>query len=334
MTTIVGRRELIAALGGAAAWPLAAGAQTRPLPLVGMLFPGSIEGPFGIDTTTAFFEGLHEEGYDKGRNIAVEYRHADGQYERLPALAQELVNLHPDVIVSWVTAASIAAKKATSTIPIVMGSVADPIGAGLVTSLARPGGNVTGTSGMSIEVGGKPLELLHDAVPRVARVAVLWNPANAVYQSGMLNATKAAAEALRIELHVLPVTSPAEIDEAFKAMNTTHVEALDILADPLFAIDENQRWLISLATLARLPSVTATLGYADEGGLTSYGPDYTAVSRRTGHYVGMILKGAAPGELPIERATKFDLVINLRTAKVLGLTIPNSLLVMANKVVE
>jgi putative tryptophan/tyrosine transport system substrate-binding protein len=329
------RRDFIMLAGGAlGARPLGALAQTRPIPLVGMLFPGSTEGPFGIDTTTPFFEELHKEGYDKGRNIAVEYRHADGHFERLPALAEELVSLHPDVIVSWVTAASIAAKTATSTIPIVMGSVADPIGAGLVANLARPGGNVTGTSGMSIEVGGKPLELLHNAVPTAARVAVLWNPANAVYQSGMLNATKAAGEALRIELHVLPATNRAEIDEAFKAMNRIHVQALDILADPLFAIDENQRQLISLATLARLPSVTATRGYADEGGLMSYGPDYIDVSRRTADYVAMILKGAAPGQLPIERATKFHLVINQRTAKLLGLTIPYTLLVRADKVIE
>jgi putative tryptophan/tyrosine transport system substrate-binding protein len=329
------RRDFLILAGGALGTrPIGVLAQTRPVPLVGMLFPGSTEGPFGIDTTTAFFEGLHEEGYDRGRNIAVVYRHADGHFERLPALAEELVNLHPDVIVSWVTAASIAAKKATSTIPIVMGSVADPIGAGLVTSLAHPGGNVTGTSGMSIEVGGKPLELLHDAAPSAARVAVLWNPANAIYQSGMLNATKAAAEALRIELHVLPATNPAEIDEAFKAMTRMHIEALDILADPLFAIDEIQRQLISLATLARLPSVTATRGYAYEGGLMSYGPDYIEVSRRTGHYVAMILKGAAPGSLPIERATKFILVINVKTAKVLGLTIPYPLLAQADKVIE
>ncbi len=292
-----------------------------------MLFPGSTKGPFSIDSTTVFFEGLHAEGYDRGRNIAVEYRHADGHFERLPALAEELVNLHPDVIVSWVTAASIAAKKATSTIPIVMGGV------GLVASL-RPGGNVTGTSGMSIEVGGKPLEILHEAVPRAARIAVLWNPANAVYQSGMLNATKAAAEAMRIELHVFAATSPAEIDEAFKAMNQIHVEALDILADPLFSIGENQRQLISLATLARLPSVTGNRGYADDGGLMAYGPDFAEVSRRTGHYVGMILKGAAPGSLPIERATKFDLAINLRTAKELGLKIPYALVVRADKVIE
>jgi putative tryptophan/tyrosine transport system substrate-binding protein len=329
------RRYFIILAGGALGTrPVGVLAQTRAVPLVGMLFPGSTEGPFSIDSTTPFFEGLHEEGYDKGRNISVEYRHADGHFERLPALAEELVNLHPDVIVSWVTAASIAAKRATSTIPIVMGGVADPIGAGLVTSLARPGGNVTGTSGMSIEVGGKPLELLHDVVPRAARVAVLWNPANAVYQSGMLSATKAAAEALRIELHIFPVTSPAEIDEAFKAMNRIQVEALDVLSDPLFAIDENQRQLIRLATLDRLPSVTGNRGYADEGGLMSYGPDYAQVARRTGHYVGMILKGTVPGSLPIERATKFDLVINLRTAKVLGLTIPYTLVVRADKVIE
>jgi putative ABC transport system substrate-binding protein len=299
-----------------------------------MLFPGSTEGPFSIDSTTPFFQGLHEEGYDKGRNVAVEYRHADGDFKQLPALAEELVNLHPDVIVSWVTAASIAAKRATSTIPIVMGGVADPIGAGLVTSLARPEGNVTGTSGMSVEVAGKPLELLHDAVPGAARVAVLWNPANAVYQSGMLSATKAAAETLQMELHIFPATSPTEIGEAFKAMNRMQVEALDVLSDPLFAIDENQRQLIRLTTRDRLPSVTGNRGYADAGGLMSYGPDYAEVSRRTGHYVGMILKGAVPGSLPIQRATKFNLVINLKTAKALGLTIPPMLLALADKVIE
>jgi ABC-type uncharacterized transport system substrate-binding protein len=213
------RREFIILLGNAlVSRPVATFAQARSLPLVGILFPGTTEGPFGIDTMKAFFEGLHEQGYDKDRNVMVEYRHADGHFERLPELTEELVRLHPDVIVSWVTAASIAAKKATSTIPIVMGSVADPIGAGLVASLAHPGGNVTGTSGMSVEVAGKPLELLHEAAPNAHRIAVLWNPANAVYQSGMLEATRAAGKLLSVELRVLPATNFEEIEEAFKAM--------------------------------------------------------------------------------------------------------------------
>jgi len=329
------RRDFIALLGGTLATrPVGTHAQARSVPIIGMLFPGSIEGPFGIDTTKVFFEGLHEEGYDKGRNIEVEYRHADGHFERLPALAKELADLQPNVIVSWVTAASIAAKKATNTIPIVMGGVADPIGAGLVTNLARPEGNVTGTSGMSIEVGGKPLEVLHDTVPKAERIAVLWNPNNAVYQSGMLAATKAAAEALHIELHVLPATNPAEIDEAFKAMDRLHVQALDILSDPLFSVEQNQRRLISLATLARLPSVTGNRGYADEGGLMAYGPDYAEVSRRTAYCVARILKGTAPADLPIERATKFLLVINLKTAKKFGLAIPLFLQVRADELIE
>jgi putative ABC transport system substrate-binding protein len=329
------RRGFGAMLGGVIAlWPVATFAQARSFPLVGMLFPGSTEGPFGIHTTKAFFEGLHEQGYDKDRNVVVEYRHADGHFERLPELAEELVRLHPNVIVSWVTAASIAAKKATSTIPIVMGSVADPIGAGLVASLARPGGNVTGTSGMSVEVAAKPLELLHEAAPNADPIAVLWNPPNAVYQSAMLEATKAAGKLLGVELRVLPATNLEEIEEAFKAMDRAHVQALDILADPLFAIGHNQARIISLATSARLPSVTATRGYADEGGLMSYGPDYTAGSRRTAFYVARILEGTAPADLPVERATVFEFAINERTAEALGLTLSPILLARADKVIQ
>jgi putative ABC transport system substrate-binding protein len=284
--------------------------------------------------TKAFFEGLHDQGYDDGRNLKVESRQANGHFERLPELAQEIVRLNPDVIVAWVTAASIAAKKATATIPIVMGSVADPARAGLIASLARPGGNVTGTSGMSLDVAGKPLQLLHEAVPGARQMAVLWNPANRVYQSGMLEATKTAAEAVDITLQILAATTAEEIDAALQAISGKRVQALDILADPLFAIEENQRRIIEFAIRTRLPSVTATRGYAYEGGLMSYGPDYSAVSRRTAFYVARILKGAEPSDLPVEQATAFTFVINNRTARALGLTVPQSLLGRADEVIE
>ena len=248
--------------------------------------------------TKAFVQGLHEQGYDEGGNVVIEYRYADEYFERLPELAEELVRLRSDVIVARVTAASLAAKKATSKTPIVMDGTADPVGAGLVASLARPGGNVTGTSSISDQLAGKALELLRDAVPDLHRVATLWNPANAVFQARMLELTKAAGNSLGIALQVLAASNPDEFDEAFRAMDREHAQALDLLADPMLLSHKGR--IISLATSARLPSVTGVRGYADAGGLMSYGPSFTALSRRTAFYVARILKGTAPADLPVE----------------------------------
>jgi putative ABC transport system substrate-binding protein len=327
----VNRRGFTALLGSTLILrPVASLGQARSAPLIGMLSPGSTAA-FGPESMEAFFEGLHEQGYE-GLNVAIEYRQADADFRRLPALAKELVGLRPDVIVAWVTAASLAAKQATSTTPIVMGGVADPVGAGLVASLAHPGGNVTGTSGISDQLAGKALELLRDTVPNLHRVAVLWNPANAVYQSRILELTEAAGSSLGLELQVLAVSKSEQIDEAFKAMDREHAQAVDILSDPLWG--SQQGHIIDLATSARLPSVSGTRSYADAGGLMSYGPSFTALARRTAFYVARILKGTAPAELPVEQPTKFELVINLKTAKALGLTVPSSLLARADEVIE
>jgi putative ABC transport system substrate-binding protein len=326
----VKRWDFISLLGGAlVSWPVATFAQARSAPLVGWLSPNT--GAFDTDSAKAFVQGLHEQGYDEGRNVVVEYRYADGHFERLPGLAEEIVRLRADVIVAEVTAASLAAKKATSTTPIVMNGTADPVGAGLVASLARPGGNVTGTSSISDQVVGKALELLRDAVPDLRRVAVLWNPANAVFQARMLELTKAAGRSLGIELQVLAASKPDDIDEAFEAMDREHAQALDVLADPMLL--SHQGGIISLATSARLPSVTGVRAYADAGGLMSYGPSFTAISRRTAFYVARILKGT-PADLPVEQPTTFELVINLRIAKALGLTVPPALLARADEVIE
>ena len=326
------RRDILALLGGAfASRPVATSAQARSTPLIGMLSPGGTEG-FGTGGMKAFLEGLEEQGYNEGRNVVIEYRKADGHLDRLPELADELVRLHPDLIVAWVTAASLAAKKATSTIPIVMGGTADPVGAGLVASLARPGRNVTGTSGIADQLAGKALELLRDAVPNLHRVGVLWNPANAVYQSRMLEMTKAAGHSLGIKLQLLAASNAEEIEAAFKAMDLEHAQALDILVDPLWGLHQGR--IVSLATSARLPSVSGARGYADAGGLMSYGPSFSAMSRRTAFYVARILKGTAPADLPVEQPTTFEFVINQRAAKALGLTLSPALLLRADDVLE
>jgi putative ABC transport system substrate-binding protein len=319
------RREIFVLLGSAVvSQPVATFAQARSAPLVGWLSPNTRA--FDTDFTKAFLQGLHEQGYDEGRNVVIEYRYADEHFERLPELAEELVRLRSDVIVARVTAASLAVKKATSTTPIVMD------GAGLVASLARPGGNVTGTSSISDQLAGKALELLRDAVPDLHRVAVLWNPANAVFQARMLVLTKAAGNSLGIELQVLAASNPDEFDEAFRAMDREHAQALDLLADPMLL--SHQGRIISLTTRARLPSVTGARGYADAGGLMSYGPSFTALSRRTAFYVARILKGTAPADLPVEQPTIFELVVNQRAAKALGLTLPSALLMRADDVLE
>jgi putative ABC transport system substrate-binding protein len=327
----INRREIFVLLGSAlVSQPVATFAQARSTPLVGWLSPTTAASD--TDMTKAFVQGLHEQGYDEGGNVVIEYRYADEHFERLPELAEELVRLRSDVIVARVTAASLAAKKATSTTAIVMNGTADPVGAGLVASLARPGGNATGTSSISDQLAGKALELLRDAVPDLHRVAVLWNPANAVFQARMLELTKAAGNSLAIELQVLAVSNSDELDEAFRAMDRERAQALDLLADPTLL--SHQGRIISLATSARLPSVTGVRGYADAGGLMSYGPSFTALSRRTAFYVARILKGTAPADLPVEQPTTFELVVTQRAAKALGLTLPFALLIRADEVLE
>jgi putative ABC transport system substrate-binding protein len=273
---------------------------------------------------------LRELGYVEGQNLALEYRWAEGRFERLPRLAAELVRLAPDVIVTVVTQPSLAARDATTTIPIVMIGVADPVAAGLVTSLARPGGNVTGTSGVAAQLVGKQLELIKDTFPDLSRLAVLWNPANAVFQALQLREVQIAARALRVELRLLEARSPAEIDRVVAA--TEPGRPLWVLGDPLFTTQRGRIGRLALAR--RVPIVGSTREMAEAGALLAYGPNYADLSRRSADYLDRILKGARPADLPVEEPTTFELVVNLQTARALGLTVPRPVLLRADRVIE
>jgi putative tryptophan/tyrosine transport system substrate-binding protein len=294
---------------------------------VGFLSPGSA----ATDQFHApFWERLRELGYVEGQNLTVDSRWAEGRFERLSPLATELVRLQPDVIVAVVTQASLAARDATGTVPIIMIGVADPVAAGLVTSLARPGGNVTGTSGAATQIVGKQLELIKETFPGLSRMEVLWNPANAVFQALQLREAQIAARALHVELKLLEARSPAELERVFGAA-APH-RPLWVLGDPLFATQRSRIGHLALAR--RVPVVTSTREMVEAGALLGYGPSYPDLSRRSAVYVDRILKGAKPTDLPVEEPTAFELVVNLKTAKALGLTIPPSLLLRADQVIE
>jgi len=267
----------------------------------------------------------------EGQNIVIERRYSEGRNERLPDLAADLVRLKVDVIVAAGTPPPYAAKRATTTIPIVMTNASDPVGSGLVASLARPGGNITGLSLLSPELAGKQLELLKETVPKVSRVAVLWNPANPVHTL-ILRQAEVAARSLRLQLQILEARGPNEFDSAFSAMTKERAGALLVLADPMFFGHRTR--LADLAAKSRLPSVFLLREHADAGGLMAYGPSTRDNFRRAATYVDKILKGAKPGDLPIEQPTKFELVINLKTAKALGLTIPRFVLGRADEVLQ
>ena len=280
----------------------------------------------------AFREGLRELGWVEGQNIEIDYRHAEGRFDRLPELAAELVRLKPDVIAAGPTPPAVAAKNATATIPIVMMGVGDPVGLGLVASLARPGGNVTGLSfTVGMETLGKDLELLREALPKVRRVAVLSNPANPSHALAIGN-VKAAGRSLGVQLKLLEARGPDQFDGAFTAMAEDRVEALLVVADSLFILHRAR--LAELAAKYRLPSMHGVRENVEAGGLLSYGPSNEALWRRAAFFVDKILKGAKPADLPVEQPTKFELVINLKTAKALGLTIPQSLVLRADEVIE
>jgi ABC-type uncharacterized transport system substrate-binding protein len=310
--------------------PLTAeGQQAEKMYRVGLLSP-TTHG-LGIE---ALREGLRTLGYVEGRNLVFEQRSAEGRFDRLPELAAELVRMRVDVIVAVVTQASLAAKNATKTIPIVMLAVGDPVGAGLVASLAQPGGNITGTSFQNVEVAGKSLELLKNAIPKVRVVAVLWNPANPVYQAQMVKATEAAARALGIQLRLLAARDANEVDKAFTTMTGERTDALVVIVDPLFTAAPTPTRIAALAVTSRLPSISAFREYAEAGGLMAYAANFAERGRRTAVYVDKILKGTRPGDLPVEQPTTFDLVINSKTAKALGLTIPQTLLLRADEVIQ
>lgn len=279
-----------------------------------------------------FRQGLRERGYVEGQNIIIEYRFSEGRNDRLPALAAELVALKVRLILASGTPASFAAKQATSTIPIVMGGIAaDPVETGLIASLAHPGGNITGMSMMTAQLGGKRLELLKQTVPRLARVAVLWNPPNLAY-GPILRELEAAAPALGLKLLRLEVRVPADLEGAFKTATTQRAGALILPGDPL--ISNRLKMLADLGLKYRLPTIMDLKEFVEAGGLLSLGLDLVDSYRQAATHVDKILKGANPADLPMEQPTKFDLVVNVKTARALGLTIPQSLLVQATQVIQ
>jgi len=327
----VRRREFIAILGSAAAFPLAAGAQPAAnTPRVGWLSPGSAASDESF--LASFRDGLRELGWTVGHNIAIESRWAEGKFDRLPDLAVELVRLKVDVIVANVTQASLAAKRATATIPIVMVGVGDPLGSGLVDNLARPSGNITGPSSMLAEVSAKQLALLKETVPRASPVAVLWNPANPVWRASALKQTEAAAQAMGLQLQRLEARGPDELEAAFAAMSRERAGALFVPADIIFVRHAQQ--MADLASKHRLPAMYGFREHVEAGGLMSYAPSFPVLFRRAAAFVDKILKGAKPADLPVEQPTKFELVINLKTAKALGITIPQSVLHLADEVIR
>ena len=328
------RRAFLGTLaGGLLAAPLAAEAQQPAnVPRIGWLSIAS-RTPEVSHLLEAFSQGLRDLGYVEGQSIAIEYRFAEGRPERLPGFAAELVALKVDIIVTPNPAGTQAAKQATRTIPIVMLSVADPVGSGLIASLARPGGNITGLSATaSPEIVGKRLELLRQAVPKASRVAVLRNPTNPD-TAQMSRELEGAARKLGVHLQVLDVRVPSELDSAFAAITRDRADALFLLGDTMFTLHGAR--IASLAAKSRLPTISGSRETATETGLLmSYGPSQSDMFRRAPTYADKILKGAKPADLPVERPTKFELVINLKTAKALGLTIPPSLLQRADQVIE
>jgi putative ABC transport system substrate-binding protein len=308
----------------------AAAQQPKKVPRIGFLSPATRTGYQYL--TDAFLQGLRDLGYVEGQNIVIEYRWADGNFERLPELAADLVRLKVDVIVAAVTQASLAAKNATGTIPIVMVAIGNPVDSGLIATLARPGGNITGTSTMTDEVVGKQLALLKETVPKISRVAAMWNPANPVFQKLQLQEVDATARALNVSLQKVEARNPDEIERGFVVIAKERTRALHVFPDPVFT---TLRVLIAdLALKHRLPAVSGLKEYADAGLLMSYGPSFPESYRRAAIYVDKILKGAKPGDIPVERSTKFELIINLKTANQIGLLIPQSVLYRADRVIK
>ena len=322
------RREFITVLGGAAMWPLAARAQPAKLPTIGFLGPltPSVQSKW----TAAFVQRLRELGWIEGRTVAIEYRWADGRSERFAEIAAEFVRLKVSVIVTAGTAAVVAAKQATSVIPIVFATAGDPVGTGLVASLARPGGNVTGLSNQSADLAGKRLELLREVVPSLRRLAIMANIGSPI---GVLEMgeVQAAAGTLGLEVATLEIRRAEDIVPAIEALKG-RTDALYVVTEPL--VNASRIRISTLALGARLPTMHGTRDYIEAGSLMSYGANYPDMFWRAADYVDKILRGAKPADLPVEQPTKFDLVLNLTTAKVLGLTIPEAFLLRADEVIE
>jgi len=328
------RRAFFARVGGAV-WfstaPLAAAAPPTPrVYRIGYL--AGTSAPAAAHLLEAFRTGMRDLGYVEGENLLIEYRWAEGDYDRLPALAAELVRLKVDVIFAVVSVSALAAKAATRTIPIVTAGAADPVGEGLVASLARPGGNVTGlTSAVGPEIAGKRLELLRETVPTASRVAVLWNPVNPTHRLA-LRATRSAASPLRMQLHVREARRPQDLEPAFSSMARVQAGALVVLPDAMFFAQRTR--IVELAARHRLPVMHGLREHVEVGDLLAYAVDLRDLWQRAAVFIDRILKGAKPGELPVEQPTKFELVVNLKTARELGLTIPRSLLMRADEVIE
>ena len=326
------RREFITLVGGAAAaWPLAASAQQKAkLPLIGVLNPGSIDVP----AAAGFYQGLRELGYTEGLNIAIERRYGDWKTERFQQLAADLVGLKVDVIVVMSTTPARAARQATGTIPIVVGGMADPVGDELIVSLSRPGGNITGNTFLGPELIAKRFGLLKDAISGLSRVAALWHPSayGKRTMEGMLRETESAAQASGLQIQLVPAVGPDDLDGAFVAMSREHADAVIVLPSPML-YGEHKR-IVELAAKSRLPAMYGAREFVEDGGLISYGVSLPDLFRRAATYVDKILKGANPADLPVEQPTKLELVINLRTAKALGLSVPATLLAQADEVIE
>jgi putative ABC transport system substrate-binding protein len=322
------RREFITLVGSAVAWPLGAHAQQK-IPRIG--FMGNSTAALETNLVDAFREGLRELGYEEGRNIAIEYRWADGNYDRFPALAEELIAAKVDAIVTAGTPAALAVKRATTTVPLVMVAVGDPIGTGLVSSLARPGGNLTGLSSIAPDLEGKRLQLLREVLPALSHVAMFVNSLNPFHVSSMKQA-RAAAQAMGIKLQLHDIPKSEDLDDAFAAIRKERPDALLILADRVFL--HNRQRMMDFTNEQRLPNVNAYKELVEVGGLMSYGPSYEDMHKRAAIYVDKILKGTKPADLPIEQPSKFTFIVNLKAAKALGVTVPSQLLGLADQLIE
>jgi putative ABC transport system substrate-binding protein len=325
------RRNFMTVLAGAAAYPLFAGAQQRAMPVIGFLNAGS-PGP-SRPYVAAFHQGLSETGYVEGQNVMIEYRWAEGRHDRLPALAADLVDRKVDAIATGGgTAAALAAKNATSTIPIIFADVGAPVSAGLVASLSRPGGNLTGFSIMGTELVPKRLELLSELAPGAKVITLLVNPNNQNAAERIIRDAQEASRERGLQLEILKAGTESEIDAAFASLVQLHAGALVVGADPFF--ESRREQLLALAARHAVPAISAFRDFTAAGGLISYGPSLAASFRQLGIYAGRILKGANPADLPVQQPMTFELVVNLNTANALGLTVPPSILARADEVIE